>query len=153
MKSPCFVDINHPLFNIAQHFPFFQAASIEDVLHWYALTKYSKVFRFMILNSKGFLDLEATLEAARWLCAEGGCYVPVISLEPSVVLSLQRMKPMAIEVQVCFPQIGDSILRRQLLQYVCRESSVPIWVQSTGLNSVQLEIAMDCGCSAVILTE
>ncbi len=153
LEATNFVDINHKAFDIQHFFPSVSGKSPEDI--WQCCTAFShpSIFRISIFTKDGYPDLEPTLEASRLLCSESIDYVPVVSLEPSTIDSLQRMKPRAIEVHLCYPRLGDTNVNKPLLTAICQRSVVPIWFNGQGLTQKQIEMAMECGCSGVILKQ
>ena len=148
-----FVDVAHPSFKQQRYPASCIGKTMEDIIHCFLALEDVSLFRFMVAQNNNFVDLEATLEVARYLCSQKVRYIPVVPLEPSSVFSLQYMSPEAIEVMVCWPHIQEQTIQTQLLRYMCANTTTPIWLQGTGLTDSLVQTAMNCGCTAVILTQ
>ena len=149
--SLTFVDVSSKDFDLTKHCPSFVGRSGEDVWQCYNGLVTPDCFRFGVYPDNTFPDLEETLDVARLLCSMEASYVPIVPLEPSSFMALQYMKPFAIEVQLCFPNCNDQIIKEDLLRYLSKRSKYPVWVQGDELTEEQIAIALNCGCVAAIL--
>jgi hypothetical protein len=148
-----FVDIKHTLFDNEKHNPSFIGESVTDVTQSFMMLDSPNIFRFEIKDDYGFVGVEETLEASRFLCSESARFVPVCPLEPSMIFALQRMLPEAIEIHPCWPAIGEYLIQVDLLKYICTRVNLPIWIYGYGLTSATIKKALDSGCSTVIVTK
>ena len=146
-----FVDVSLSVPEEIESYLSFIGKTGEDVWQCYTRLADPSCFRFGVYPDSIFPDVEETLDVARLLCSAEANYVPIISLEPSSFMTLQYMKPLAIEVQVCFPECGDRNMKQELLRYLVQRSKYPVWVQGDELSEEQIAIALDCGCVAAIL--
>ena len=151
LPKSIFVDVTSKDFDSMHHCPSFIGNTGEDVWQCYNGLAVASCFRFGVYPDKTFPDIEETLDVARLLCSIEAPYVPIVPLEPSSFMALQHMKPFAIEVQLCFPNCNDQIIKEDLLRHLSSRSKYPVWVQGDELTEEQIAIALNCGCVAAIL--